>query len=330
MKSKKLLSLILIGGMIFSNTLTVSADTTISEVVETNKLDEIPEEAQTVNVTYISAESLSITIPKTMTLDGTQTNPQTSFNIKVEGDISGTSEVNIRSDEYFYLKQDGKEDVKAVVGYNRTFSSQEVINNTIDMGSVNITTENGNKLSSGEWTGNFKFYINYNGTGTGTGTENPETPKVPELVIKEAGLYASNGSFIPWDSLNIDIDTNYSSSEWYADDTPKPNYYKTSPKSGYNAFDGKVDRLIPDIYLVLPEGITSIGENAFYGLSCIESIHYPSTITNLSRNAFSSKYIEKITYNGTMEQWNNLNKTNGWNGYSLLKTVICSDGTITL
>ena len=60
--------------------------------------------------------------------------------------------------------------------------------------------------------------------------------------------------------------------------------------------------------LVIPEGVTSIGQNAF---------NYCTFITS-------------ITFEGTVEQWNAIEKGYGWNFDIPVKKVICSDGVVTL
>lgn len=64
--------------------------------------------------------------------------------------------------------------------------------------------------------------------------------------------------------------------------------------------------------VVIPEGITSIGNNAFEGCINIESITLPASLTTICSEAFPSdislnyEKSRKIHYNGTIAQWCNI------------------------
>lgn len=63
----------------------------------------------------------------------------------------------------------------------------------------------------------------------------------------------------------------------------------------------------------LPEGITYIGENAFFGITNAH-IYLPSTLTAIQKNAFApfiaddgeKYYVEKIYYAGSQSDWENV------------------------
>lgn len=176
MKSKKILTMLLISTMTLSNVLPVFASPTIGEVVETENLEGNLTEAQEnqAHVEYVAAESFSVVIPKKITLDGTTARPSQDFTVKVSGDIEGTSTIKVYSDENFYLKQDGKADVKVNLGnsiisanpetrFERTYTSSEIAaeNGSTKSGYLAVSYEDDNKLTAGSWEGDFKFYINY-------------------------------------------------------------------------------------------------------------------------------------------------------------------------
>ena len=73
---------------------------------------------------------------------------------------------------------------------------------------------------------------------------------------------------------------------------------------GYKAF--QYARSLVEI--VIPDSVTSIGYCAFYGCGSLTS----------------------ITFNGTMEQWNNVRKGSDWNDYVPATKVVCSDGEVAL
>ena len=106
--------------------------------------------------------------------------------------------------------------------------------------------------------------------------------------------------------------------------------------------------------VVIPEGITRIGESAFVDCWALESVVIPDSVERIEEGAFDAcyklssvtigsgvKYIGDMTFNeckkltsivyrGTMAQWNAIEK--GWEGnYKVPATeVVCSDGTVTL
>ena len=112
------------------------------------------------------------------------------------------------------------------------------------------------------------------------------------------------------------------------------------------------NRLITD-FPALPSSITSLADDAFKGcsdlrsieLSCVEVIGslafegctelcrivLPSCVSSIGIGAFMSAYnLTDITYEGTMEQWNNITFGDDWNLSVPATTVKCSDGTVTL
>lgn len=77
------------------------------------------------------------------------------------------------------------------------------------------------------------------------------------------------------------------------------------------------------------EEITHIGDRAFYEIEVPYTITLPNTITEIGRAI--SEDIQNLTFQGTMEEWNNINKDVEWNlsGYSAIISVVhCSDGDV--
>lgn len=82
----------------------------------------------------------------------------------------------------------------------------------------------------------------------------------------------------------------------------------------------------------LPNTIINIDESAFESCKVLTNINIPSSVTTIGSKAFAyCDNLTSITYEGTKAQWNLINKGNNWNlGSTLLKTVICTDGNISL
>ena len=147
------------------------ADYSTGEVTETETVTGSTTE-ETTSSTSVSAsrsEEFSVTIPKTISLDGSENNPTQSFNVTVSGDIIGSSSIRVTSDETFLLKQTGKADVVVNAGYDHTWEGADVTETGTSYSgtltvpeTITVDTETvPNKLSGGYWTGSVTFRIQY-------------------------------------------------------------------------------------------------------------------------------------------------------------------------
>ncbi len=78
--------------------------------------------------------------------------------------------------------------------------------------------------------------------------------------------------------------------------------------------------------------LTILNYHTFAGCSNLEEVELPNSITEfVGNNIFNKCYkLESITFKGTVSDWNNILKLENWNVYTGIKTIVCSDGTITL
>ena len=68
--------------------------------------------------------------------------------------------------------------------------------------------------------------------------------------------------------------------------------------------------------LVIPEGVTTIGDYAFYYCKSLTSITIPDSVTSIGDYAFSScTSLTSIKYKGSAAQWNSISKGSYWNYY---------------
>lgn len=62
-------------------------------------------------------------------------------------------------------------------------------------------------------------------------------------------------------------------------------------------------------YYEIPDGVEQIGECAFFGRTNLSSITIPNTVTTISNRAFALTELSDIYYEGTEEDWDNIEKS---------------------
>lgn len=81
--------------------------------------------------------------------------------------------------------------------------------------------------------------------------------------------------------------------------------------------------------LVFPGSVTAIPENVCQYCQELESVTIASTVTEIGGQAFYGCYtLTEINFGGTMEEWNNMPKGDGWDWDTGEYAVKCSDGTL--
>ena len=79
----------------------------------------------------------------------------------------------------------------------------------------------------------------------------------------------------------------------------------------------------------LKTNLKTINSSAFNSMSYLTTILLPNTLTIIETNAFNYDYnLTKVIYNGTIEQWNNININSTGNKYLLNATIYCKNGII--
>ena len=93
---------------------------------------------------------------------------------------------------------------------------------------------------------------------------------------------------------------------------------------GWGAFKGAQMTSV-----VIPDGITSIPANLFEWNESLQSITIPASVTSIDGGVFYyNKSLTTITFNGTVEQWANIAKADGWDELSGDYTITCTDGLV--
>lgn len=150
----KVTSLSLFTLLVFSRTLGVEATdnfkrtTTSTETITSNTTG-------TVTVTANQGSTFSVVIPKAIDLGAAGT---ASYEIRINGNVSGDEVVSVVPDASFEMTQAGKTPVTAFVSQTETEAGAiELLNSKtkIITGQISATG-----LTAGEWSGTFNFNIN--------------------------------------------------------------------------------------------------------------------------------------------------------------------------
>ena len=250
----------------YANTQYTNSSTSVEKTQTTTKDDNLA-----CDVYAELGSTFKVTIPKKVTLDGAT--KKGTYNVTVEGDIAGLEVVNVTPDEAVTLSSKDKADVigsitqdKTAWTYNQILSDNKVIGN----GEIDA-----NKITAGAWNGTFNFNIKL--TEDGVVTEDPTT--------LEAGLYDANGNMLcTWEESGIDVEKDYSST------STEENYYETTETSGYYVLTNNYPTTTK---VVIPEGVTSIGERSFLKCTNLISVEIPKGVKSIGQEAF--EYCSNLT-----------------------------------
>lgn len=116
-----------------------------------------------------------------------------------------------------------------------------------------------------------------------------------------------------------------------------PDTYDGKPVTGidYHAFENGASLTS----VLIPGSVTSIGSGTFRYCADLRTVTLTSSVTSIGASAFAAcKYLKDIYFNGTMAQWNAIEKESGWDmdmgtGWNMGMgkenyTVHCTDGDI--
>ena len=94
---------------------------------------------------------------------------------------------------------------------------------------------------------------------------------------------------------------------------------------GENAFKGNATLT----EITLPQGVATIGEEAFFECTNLNEVTLPDSVTVIGRKAFyGCASLSAIHYQGTVEQWRAIKKEAAWNANTSVYKVHCINGTL--
>ena len=94
-----------------------------------------------------------------------------------------------------------------------------------------------------------------------------------------------------------------------------------------NGYEG--DIIIPETVVLenISYRVTSIENCAIYECPSLKSVIIGNSVTSIGEEAFGHcPLLRSVTFNGTIEQWGNVDLAFGWNDY--VELVHCTDGDV--
>ena len=83
--------------------------------------------------------------------------------------------------------------------------------------------------------------------------------------------------------------------------------------------------------VVIGDNVTSIGGWAFAFCAGLTEIVISDTVTSIGNDTLYNCFrLASITFEGTIEQWNEIEKGSEWNDYVPATQVVCTNGTVQL
>ena len=138
-----------------------------------------------------------------------------------------------------------------------------------------------------------------------------------------------NGTTTQWATITKGSDWNYkvpAKTVTCSDGTANLNYTLTIKDGVLTKCTGSANGTV-----IIPEGVTSIGDSAFRYCNSLTSVTIPASVSSIGSSAFSyCSSLTTVNYNGTTAQWAAITKGDSWSSGVPATTVTCSDGDTSL
>ena len=285
MKRKAVSCLLVLAALV---TMTPTVPTLAAENPDnTTQLTQTTTEAGTQNsvVKYDQASAFTVTIPKSIALSSSKS---AEYTVKVHGDVIGNEIITVTPDASVILSDsNGKDPVTGDISQEKTeFSSTEV--NARSGGGTATGSILANNLTSGDWSGNFKFVIGTNQTGNGT--------TITSENLTDYGIETTGDVVIP--------------------------EYVTDDDNTRHAVTGIGDYAFRDCTemtsVTIADSVTEIGTGAFVNCSKLSRAAVPNSVRSIGNSAFDGCIkLSSISYNGNEYDLSNIEPAFVENGVSV-------------
>ena len=225
-------------------------------------------------VKYDQASAFTVTIPKSIALSSSKS---AEYTVKVHGDVIGNEIITVTPDASVILSDsNGKDPVTGDISQEKTeFSSTEV--NARSGGGTATGSILANNLTSGDWSGNFKFVIGTNQIGNG-------------IAITSENLAA----------YGIEITGDVVIPEYVTDDD---NTRHAVTSIGDYAFRDCNEMTS----VAIADSVTEIGTGAFVNCSKLSRAAVPNSVRSIRNSAFDGcTSLSSISYNGNEYDLSNI------------------------
>ena len=236
-------------------------------------------------VKYDQASAFTVTIPKSIALSSSKS---AEYTVKVQGDVIGNEIITVTPDASVILSDsNGKDSVTGDISQEKTeFSSTEV--NARSGGGTATGSILANNLTSGDWSGNFKFVIGTNQIGNGTA--------ITSENLTDYGIETTGDVVIP--------------------------EYVTDDDNTRHAVTGIGDYAFRDCTemtsVTIADSVTEIRTGAFVNCSKLSRAAVPNSVRSIGNSAFDGcTSLSSISYNGNEYDLSNIEPAFVENGVSV-------------
>lgn len=168
----------------------------------------------------------------------------------------------------------------------------------------------------GTWNGKFNYNVDYT-DGTDSGSSGGSSGDTDVSTVGGAATF-SDGVSLSWDELKLEENGakyDYGASSITDNETGNGTFRQCSNLTSIR----------------IPEGVTNISDYTFCECSNLTSIEIPASVTNIGMVAINNcTSLTTINYAGTIAQWNAITFGASWNYNTPATEVICSDGSVSL